>query len=263
MKHCPFLSHEHPIRFAHRGSTILWPENTMIAFQGAAELGYRYIETDVHMTRDGVFVTFHDDCLERVTNGAGQVKDRYWEDLQTLDAAYYFKPDQGFPLRQKGIAIPTLEEVMTTFPRIMFNIDLKQPVIEQPLADFIRRHRFEERVLIASFKDKRVRRFRKFAGNSVATSSGPMEAAAAWAYSRFKHSLNIPAHALQVPPEKKCITVIDQKLINAAHAAGIQVHAWTINDPEQMHRLLDLGVDGIITDRPDLLNTALEKRKKI
>lgn len=263
MKRCPFLSHEHPIRFAHRGSTILWPENTMTAFQGAVDLGYRYIETDVHVTRDSIIVTFHDDHLERVTNGAGLVKDWDWENLRTLDAAYHFNPDNDFPLRKKGIAIPSLEEVMTTFPDIMLNIDLKQPGIEQLVADFIRRHNFEERVLIASFHDKRVRRFRKLTGNLVSTSSGVGETLAVWTRSRFKQRLKVPPNALQVPQRQGGITVVDHKLVNAAHAVGMHVHVWTINDPEEMHRLLDLGVDGIITDRPDLLNNVLAERKKV
>lgn len=263
MRRCPFLSHEHPIRFAHRGSTILWPENTMTAFQGAVDLGYRYIETDVHVTRDSIIVTFHDDYLERVTNGAGLVKDRDWDDLRTLDAAYHFNPDDDFPLREKGIAIPSLEEVMTTFPNLMLNIDLKQPGIEQWVADFIRRHKFEERVLIASFHDKRIRRFRKLTGNVVATSSGVGETLAVWTRSRFKQRLKIPPDALQVPQRQRGVTVVDGKLVNAAHAVGMQVHVWTINDPEEMHKLLDLGVDGIITDRPDLLNDVLDERKKV
>jgi glycerophosphoryl diester phosphodiesterase len=263
MKICPFLSHEHPLRFAHRGSTILWPENTMTAFQGAVDLGCRYIETDVHVTRDGVMVTFHDDRLERVTNGAGPVKDWNRDDLRTLDAAYYFNPGDGFPLRGKGIGIPSLEEVMTTFPGIMLNIDLKQRGIEQLAADFIRRHHFQERVLIASFHDKRVRRFRGLTGNLVATSSGIRETLAVWVRSRFKQRLKVPPDALQVPPHRGGITVVDHQLIKAAHAAGMQVHTWTINDPQEMHRLLDLGVDGIVTDRPDLLNHVLAERKKV
>lgn len=261
MKRCPFLSHEHPIRFAHRGSAILWPENTMTAFQGAVDLGYRYIETDVHVTRDHIIVIFHDDHLERVTDGAGLVKDWNWENLRKLDAAYHFNPDDDFPLREKGIVIPSLEEVMTTFPDIMLNIDLKQPGIEQMVADFIHRYNFEERVLIASFHDKRIRRFRKLTGNLVATSSGVRETLALWMRSRFKQRLQVPPNALQVPLRRGGITVVDHKLVNAAHAGGMQVHIWTINDPEEMHRLLDLGVDGIITDRPDLLNNVLAERK--
>jgi len=225
----------------------------MVAFQGAVDLGFRYIETDLHMTRDGFLVTFHDDRLERVTDGTGLVKDWNWHDLRLLDAAFHFKPGENFSLRGQGIGIPTLEEAMTTFPDVMFNIDLKQAGIEQAVVDFIRRFGFEERVLIASFYDKRIRRCRRLLGSRAATSAGRLEAAAVWAYSRFNRSLKIPADAVQVPLRKGCLTVVDEKMIWAVHAAGMQVHVWTINDPAEMHRLLELGVDGIITDRPDLL----------
>ncbi|MCK4761418.1 MAG: glycerophosphodiester phosphodiesterase [Candidatus Aminicenantes bacterium] len=273
-----YLSHEHPLRFAHRGSTILWPENTMMAFQGAVDCGCIYIETDLHVTKDGVIVMFHDDNLERLTNGSGAVKDRYRQDLRKLDAAYYFKPAQGlapptkttpplragggaapessaeeFPLRNKGIRIPSLEEAMTTFPGVMFNLDLKQAGIEQIVADFISSHGFEERVLIASFKDKRVRRCRKLLKNRTASSAGFYEVARSWAASRVGKSLNTAADALQVPVRRGKTTIIDKKLIEAAHAGGIQVHVWTVNDRDEMRRLIELGVDGIVTDRIDLL----------
>lgn len=257
---CSYLSHEHPIRFAHRGSIVLWPENTITAFQGAVDLGYRYIETDSHVTRDGVIVLFHDDRLERVTNGTGPVKDRQWDDLRKLDAAYHFSPETGFPLRAKGIGIPSLEEAVTTFPDVLFNIDLKQPGTEQVMADFIRHHGAEERVLIASFHDRCLRRFRKRMGDSVVTSTGRLEAAGFWVCSRFKKTLKTPAHALQVPPRKGPVTLVDEKMVQAAHAVGMQVHVWTINDPDEMQRLLELGVDGIITDRPDLLNHVIAKK---
>ncbi|MCP5107215.1 MAG: glycerophosphodiester phosphodiesterase [bacterium] len=250
---CPYLSHEHPIRLAHRGSTLLWPENTMTAFQGAVDLGFQYIETDVHSTRDGVLVTFHDHLLDRTTNGSGPIADMLWDDLRKLDAAYFFNPDAGYPLRNRGVRIPSLEEVLTTFPKVKFDIDLKQRGIEKQMADFIRRHGCEDRVLIASFYDKRIRRFRKYSGDTAAVSVGRKTAAAFWAFSRMGCSLKISAAALQVPPLSGKLTVVDEKFIRAAHAAGLQVHVWTINEPEEMRRLLDLGVDGIITDRPDLL----------
>ena len=254
---CPYLSHEHPIRFAHRGSRILWPENTMTAFQGAVDFGYRYIESDVHVTRDGIIVMFHDDRLERITNGAGFVKDRTWDDLRKLDAAYRFKAEAGYPLRSQGIGIPSLEEALTAFPGVMFNIDLKQPGIEPVVIDFICKHGFEERVLLASFHDRRIRRCRRFLGSQVATSTGFWESVAVWACSRFKRGFKIPAQAVQVPLKKGCLTVVDEKMVRAVHRTGMQVHVWTINDPSQMHRLLELGVDGIITDRPDLLNQVI------
>lgn len=257
MKPCSYLSHEHPIRFAHRGSTILWPENTMTAFQGAVDSGCIYIETDLHVTIDGVLVTFHDDKLERLTNGKGWVKDWNWEDLRKLDAAYHFNPAANYPLRNSGITIPSLEKVMTTFPNLMLNLDLKQPGIEQNVVDFIKKFGYENRVMIASFKAGRVRRFRSLSGSCCATSAGYTEAGAFWVYSRIGKSYKIPAAALQVPPRKGWLTIVDEKLIKNAHALGIQVHVWTVNEPQEMQRLIELGVDGIITDRIDLLNRVL------
>ena len=257
MKPCPFLSHEHPIRFAHRGGSLLWPENTLTAFQGALDLGYRYIETDVHATRDGVIFIFHDDTLERVTEGTGNVHDHDWEDLKKLDAAYYFKPEAGYPLRHRGIRIPTLEEAMAEFPDLLFNIEVKQPGIESLLAEFIFRRGYEDRVLVASFHDGTLRRFRKIAGDRVATSTGLWETTAFWATSRIHKIFRTPARAIQVPVRMKGIIVVDRHTVETAHTAGKQVHIWTINEPDEMRRLLDLGVDGIMTDRPDLLNEVM------
>lgn len=260
MKLPSFLTHEHPIRFAHRGSCILWPENTMAAFQGAVDLGYRYIETDIHVTRDGTIVTFHDHRLDRLTDGSGQIGNWEWKELRKLDAAYNFNPEADYPLRGKGVQIPSLEEVMTTFPNIMLNIDLKQKGIEQILADFIQRHNFSDRVLVASFHDRRTRRFRKItsrAGIKVATSAGLWNAIAFWVLSRFKQVFNIHADALQVPYRMKGVTVVDKKMAEAAHEAGKHIHVWGVNEKEEMHALLELGVDGIITDRPDLLDEVI------
>jgi len=255
-----YFSHEHPLRFAHRGSRILWPENTMTAFQGAVDAGCIYIESDMHVTGDGVIVTFHDDVLENLTDGKGKIKDWQWPDLRTLDAAYFFKPEEDYPLRNSGIGIPSLEEVMKTFPHVMLNLDLKQPGIEQNVARFITAHHFEDRVLLASFNNRRVRRCRRLLQNRVATSAGPREVALSWAYSRVGKACKIAADALQVPVHKGPVRVVDKKLIEAAHASGLQVHVWTIDNPAEMRRLLDLGVDGIVTDRIDLLNEVLADR---
>ena len=255
----PYLTQEHPLRFAHRGSRILWPENTMLAFQGAVGLGYRYIETDVHVTRDGVVVVFHDEHLDRLTNGTGRVADWSWDELRLLDAAYSFAPERGYPERGRGHGVPRLEEALAAFPGVMFNIDLKQPRIEEVVAAFLRDRGFEDRVLIASFFDIRIRRFRRLSRGAVATAAGPAEAAAAMLAARAGRRLQVAADALQLP-SRRGGRVVDRRLLTAAHAAGKQVHVWTVNDPEEMSRLLALGVDGIVTDRPDLLNDVLEAR---
>jgi glycerophosphoryl diester phosphodiesterase len=251
----PYLSAEHPIRFAHRGSRILWPENTMTAFQGAIDLGYRYLETDLHVSRDGKVIVFHDDTLERLTPGTGRVWDLDWEDLKHLDTGHHFDPGSGYPWRGQGLRIPLLEELASAFPTAHLNLDLKQDGIEAAVAAEIARLGIGDRVMIGSFHDVRIRRFRTITSGAVATSAGPREIARAVAGARVGRAALGPADALQVPGR-----LATRRLIAAAHRGGKQVHAWTINDVPTMHRLLDWGVDGIMSDRPDLLNDVMRQR---
>jgi len=252
----PFLTHEYPIRFAHRGSRVLWPENTMVAFQGAVDLGYLYIETDVRVSRDGRVIVFHDESLERLTDGVGKVADRDWDYLRRLDAAARFDPDQDFPRRGTGVSVPLLADVVATFPDTMFNIDLKQPGMADRVAREVRRLGIEDRVLIGSFYDRRIRTFRR-AAPGVATSAGPLEVLRALASQRPGGA----ADAFQVPERFGPIPIVTGRFMNAVRIAGKQVHVWTVNDAPAMTRLLDLGVDGIITDRPDVLNEVLRGRE--
>jgi glycerophosphoryl diester phosphodiesterase len=256
----PYLTHEYPLRFAHRGSTTLWPENTMVAFQGAVDLGYRYLEIDVHVSRDGRVVIFHDDRLERLTDGTGRVWERDWEELAGFDAAHHFDEAGGHPLRGTGVAIPLLEEAVEAFPDVLWNIDLKQAGVEAAVAGLVNRLGLHDRVLIGSFHDGRIRRFRRLIGGRVATSAGPREVAAALATVRLGRTPRGAADAYQVPERGGPVPVATERFVEAAHRAGKQVHVWTVNDPAIMHRLLDLGVDGIVSDRPDLLNEVVEAR---
>lgn len=256
----PALGHEHPIAMAHRGSRTLWPENTMLAFEGAVGLGYRYLETDLHLSADGVLVTFHDDTLERTTNGSGPVSKHTLAELKALDAGYRFDPVHHFPHRGTGVNIPTFAEVVESFPEAVFTLDLKEPGLEQALADTIDNLGIDDRVIVGSFKDRRTRRFRKIVGEHVATSSATYETARLVLSSKAGRPVNIRADALQVPIRAKGITVVDRKLVEGAHALGKLVHVWTVNDPDEMAELLDLGVDGIITDRPDLLADLMNER---
>jgi len=256
----PYLSQEHPLRFGHRGSNLLWPQNTMVAFEWALGLGLRYLETDVHATRDGRVVTFHDDRLEDLTDGRGKVWEHDWEDLRRLDAAYHFDPAHGHPLRGTGVRIPLLEEVLAAFPQCLLNLDLKQDGMEELLAAEIIRLGAEDRVLVGSFHDRRLTRFRRVGRGRVATSAGPAEVLAAMAAARLGRPLRGPADAFQVPERSGPLRVVGRRFVEAAHAAGKQVHVWVVNDPADMHRLLDLGVDGIVTDRADLLVRVLSER---
>ncbi len=257
----PYFSHEHPIRFAHRGSRILWPENTWHAFDGAVDdLGYRYVETDVRVTRDDVVVVFHDETLERTTNGVGKIAEWDWEDLRHLDAAYHFSPDgDEYPLRGTGVGIPRLDDTFERYPGTCFNIDLKAPGSEWPVADVIALHKRTDSVLIGSFSDRRIARFRRITKGRVATSAGPSAAMAMYAASRLGRTSRRPVDAYQLPYTIKGASV-GPRLVDAVHRAGAQIHVWTVDDPQDMRALLDLGVDGIVTDRPDLLNYVLEER---
>ncbi|MGI9666314.1 MAG: glycerophosphodiester phosphodiesterase [Acidimicrobiia bacterium] len=257
----PYFDAEDPLRLAHRGSRELWPENTWHGFDQAVEgLGYRYIETDVQVTKDGVVVVFHDDTLERTTNGVGAVRDWLFEDLVSLDAAYRFSPDaESFPLRGSGVRISALDATLDRYPDTRFNIDLKAKGSEWATAEVITRMRRHDTVLIGSFSDRRIARFRRIMKGAVATSAGPQAAMSMYAASRVGRTVNRAPDAYQLPAKIKGAAV-DKKLVDAVHRAGAQIHTWTIDEPDQMHSLLDMGVDGIITDRPDLLNNVVEER---
>lgn len=255
----PFLSLEMPLRFAHRGSRVLWPENTMVAFQGAVDLGYRYIETDVRISKDGHVVVFHDQTLERTTDGVGKVSDRTLDELRLLDAGHRYNPEQDYPWRGRDARISSLAEVFAEFPDIHFNIDLKGPGMEWAVADVIRAAGREDSTLIGSFVDRRIAKFRRITRGAVATSAGPTAALSMWSASRLGRHTRRPAVAYQLPFNYRSLPM-DQKLVDAIHGAGAQVHAWTVNEAVDMVRLLDLGVDGIVTDRPDILNEVLRRR---
>jgi glycerophosphoryl diester phosphodiesterase len=256
----PALQERAPIGIAHRGSRLLWPENTMTAFQGAVDLGYRFLETDLHATRDGVLVLHHDPTLDRTTSGTGKVSDYSLTELRQLDAAAHFQLDGDFPHRGRGVTVPTLEELLSTFPDTVVTVDLKTNGLEPFLGLLLSRHHWWDRVIVGSFSDLRLRRFRRETGGRVATSAGRVETARFLATARAGRVPSIPADALQVPVSARRVTVVDRKTVAAAHAAMKQVHVWTVNEPTEMHRLLDLGVDGIITDRPDLLNEVIAQR---
>ncbi|MBT8215960.1 MAG: glycerophosphodiester phosphodiesterase [Acidimicrobiia bacterium] len=234
----------------------------MEAFQAAVDLGYSYLETDLHRTRDGVLVTFHDDTLDRTTNQSGPVADRTWEELSACDAAHNFSPHEDYPRRGRGVRVPSLEEVFDAFPDIRLVLDLKQSGFEQDLADFLRRRGLEDQAIVGSFSDRRLRRFRAASGGRVATSSGPSETVALYLASRLGRPLPTRADALQIPEEFAFVKLSDRKLIEAAEAAGRQVHVWTVNDPDHMAQLLDVGVHALITDRPDILKSLLTERNQ-
>lgn len=249
-----------PVAIAHRGSRLLWPENTMEAFSGAVSLGYRHLETDLHMTRDGVLVCLHDRTLDRTTNGAGLVSELTFDELAKLDAGYRHRGVEGALFRGRGIRVPSFEEAVLTFPDVSFVVDLKTENLVEPLNHLIDRLGIHDRLIVGSFSDRRLDEFRAMAGSRVATSTGAALSRSWLMASRIGRGVECDALALQLPRSSRGVRVIDRRLVEAAHGLGLQVHVWTVNKPAEMAGLLDLGVDGIITDRPDLLKDLLIER---
>jgi glycerophosphoryl diester phosphodiesterase len=242
----PFLDHPGPLAFAHRGGAGDWPENTMPAFEHAVALGYRYVETDVHVTADGVLVAFHDESLDRVTDRTGLIRELPWV---TVSEA---RVDGREP-------IPLLEDLLGSWPDLRVNIDPKHDSAVDALIDTLRRTDAVERVCIGAFSDARLDRIRAALGPRLCTSLGPRGIARLKAAS-LGVPLSVPAPCAQVPVRLRGVVVTDQRFVNAAHRLGMQVHVWTIDDPDEMARLLDMGVDGIMTDRPAVLRQVLEER---
>ena len=245
--------------YAHRGGAGLWPQNTMMAFRGAVDLGYRFIETDVQKTLDGRLVLFHDPVLDGLTDGRGAVADWDWEDLNRLDAGYAFGPDRGFPHRRSGARIPLVEEAFAAFPDVSFTLELKVAGVAEPLVELIRRFEREDTVIIGSFLPDAMAEFRRASGGRIATSATKREVQAMWAASRIGARIPVAADAFQVPPVRR-VRVVDRRFVAACHRAGKPVHVWTVDDPAEMRALLDLGVGGIMSDRPDVLRDVLAER---
>jgi glycerophosphoryl diester phosphodiesterase len=256
----PFYS-EGPPRpwvIAHQGGDGLWPSDTMFAFERAAEMGVDVLEMDMHSTADGELVLMHDSTVDRTTNGTGRINEMTLAEIKALDAGYNWSEDDGqtFPFRDMGITVPTLEEVFTAYPDYRMNIEIKQaePSIIEPFCQMIRDNQMENHVLVPSFNQESVNEFRQ-ACPEVATSAGESEVIAFFVLSKlFLENIYSPkATALQVPETRSGLTVLTQRLIDAAHRRNLEVHPWTVDETEDMQRMLDMGVDGIITDRPDLM----------
>ena len=242
----PFLDHPGCLAFAHRGDHHAGPENTLIAFESAVKQGFRYLETDVHLTSDGILLAFHDDKLDRVTDGNGPIAELSYDSIR--------------PVRVAGSEpIPRLDELLTTFPDTRFNIDPKSDASVGPLIRLIIDLGVQHRICVGSFSDRRIRRVRK-AIPDICTSMGPIET-----FRARISSFGIPIgdfHGLaaQVPIRWNGIRVVDQRFIDAMHRRGLQIHVWTINEPQQMNELLDMGIDGIMTDQPATLKQLLIDR---
>jgi len=264
----PYFDLPRPLSIAHRGCAGEAPENTLPAFERALAQGAGVLESDVHLTRDGVPVLIHDASVDRVTNGSGAVAELSLEALRRCDAGYRFSPDGGrsHPYRDRGVTVPSLEEAFLHFPTARFNLELKaagSALIDAAL-ELVVKYRREPITLLTSAEDEimlalrdqlgrlanpiaqgasehDVREFLRCAAAGIEPPPGPM--------------------ALQIPPTFAGQPLVSAPLIEFAHARGVQVHVWTINEPAEMHRLLDLGADGIITDFPARLAEVIRERR--
>ncbi|MBW3605210.1 MAG: glycerophosphodiester phosphodiesterase [Actinobacteria bacterium] len=246
----PFLDAPLPLAIAHRGGSVNGTENTIASFGRAVELGYRYLETDVRVTADGELVVFHDGTVERVAGVEGRVQDLTWRELSEL--------------RIGGREpVPRLVEVLKTFPDARLLIDPKCDAAVDPLIGCLRDHDALDRVCVGSFSDRRLARMRAAFGSAICTSMGPRELLAlrlaAWRWAPGSAVPTAPA-CVQMPVRYGPIVFAEPRCIAYAQARGLQVHVWTVNDRPTMQRLLDLGVDGLITDEITTLRALLEAR---
>lgn len=246
----PYLDWPGPIPFAHRGGTSEAPENTMPAFEHAVALGFDYLETDVHLSADGVLMAFHDPDLSRTCGVDGTIADMTADELAEI--------------RVDGRAsIPLMSDLLERFPDVRFNIDCKSDAAAGPLAALIRRFEAIERVCLGAFSHARLSKLRTLLGPQLLSCMSPQEVATLRLTGRVG---GISDRVAQVPVRygaasgPKGVTLVTERFVRNAHRRNVAVHVWTIDDADEMHRLLDLGVDGIMTDRPELLRQVLVER---
>ena len=254
-----------PQIIAHRGGWGLWPQHTLDGYRRAIELGADVLELDVRRTSDGVMVVFHDRVVDHVTEAEGQVDSFTFAQLRSLDAGYDWSPadDGSHPFRGQGLLIPALDEVLSEFAGQHMVIELKTADAEaaQQLCGELRRHAHEERAIVAAFAPEALTNFRQ-ACPEVATSASSAEMSKYW----ILHLLRLDVlswpefEALQVPETLGPLTIVDERFVDVSQGRGLPVQVWTIDDEETMGRLFDLGVQAIMTRRPDQLARLLAAR---
>jgi len=246
---------------AHQGGDGVWPGDTLFAFGKAVEIGADVLEMDAHITKDSAIVLMHDEEVDRTTNGTGLIEDMTLAELKKLDAAYQWSLDDGqtFPFRGQGIQIPTLEELFQNFPQMRYLIEIKltENPIDKPLCELIRTYGMQNKVIIGSFHDAAMKNFRTTCPE-VATSASRTEVRNYVLLGKvFLWGFIVPNYQTIQPPydpeESLGIPIMTKRFIRESHAKHIRVEPWTVNDPELMKQYIEWGVDGIITDRPDLL----------
>lgn len=267
MRH-PYFDLPTPIVVGHRGSSGEAPENTLPAFARALEHGAAILETDVHATRDGVVVVYHDAAVDRTTNGRGKISELTLPELKALDAGWAFTPDGGrsHPYRGRDLRIATLEEAFAAFPEARFNVELKSgdPRLLAGTLDAVAAADREARTLLASADDDTMARIRqRLAETGLAPAVGAcVSDIVGWVLAcRDGKPPPLEAMVLQIPTHFADEPLVTPELIECAHRYDTQVHVWTINEPAEMHRLLDLGVDAVMTDYPGVLRAVVEERR--
>jgi glycerophosphoryl diester phosphodiesterase len=252
-----FLDHPGPIAFAHRGGALESPENTWAAFRHAQRLGYRYMETDVHATSDGVVVAIHDPDLARTSERSGLVRETRWTDLSAVRLTGSDDP------------VPRLDDLLAAWPDLRWNIDAKHDSAVGPLIETLHRAGAVERVCVTSFSDRRLARVRRALGPKLCTAMGPASTSALRVASLLPGTAGEAIArkvsgfgAAQIPIRQGRVPLLDRRFIDTAHVLGMEVHIWTIDDPATMDQLLELGVDGIMTDRPTVLKEVLLRRNE-
>ncbi|UCZ52408.1 glycerophosphodiester phosphodiesterase [Bacillus shivajii] len=265
-----FFENDRPLVIAHQGGEHLAPSNTLAAFEQARELGVDVIEFDVHMTKDGYLVAIHDNTVDRTTDGIGKVNDLTLEEIRALDAADYFQDLNGeYSYKEQGVTIPTVEEIFDEFSDMRLNIELKatnDPEFYEPMSkrlwELIEEYGNAKRVLVASFEHDIIEMFQEVSNGQVPVSGGRQEVTKFVVFHKlFLNGLyRANVDAIQIPTEESIFNLKDEKLIHGAKKRGMDVHYWTINDQDKMRELVELGADGIITDRPDLLIEVLEEQ---
>ncbi|WP_423921779.1 glycerophosphodiester phosphodiesterase [Candidatus Poriferisodalis sp.] len=260
--HHPYLDEPGPVPIAHRGGSAVWPQNTMAAFEGAVGLGYRYLETDVQATSDGVLAVFHDDVLSLTSDRVGRISEMTWSEVSQA--------------RVGGEPIPRLEELLDAFDDVRISIDPKTDAAIEPLIEALRRPGVLDRVCVGSFSDARLARLNQAFGDAVCLSFSPREIARLAAFSavgmptrsrprlrsrnRLLDGRPFRGRIASIPLRQGPIPLATRRLVDYAHRAGLTVHVWTIDDPAEMDRLLDIGVDGIMTDEPNVLLEVMAER---
>ncbi len=258
-----FFAPPRPRVIAHRGDSGAFPENTIESFRAAAELGCDCIELDVHMTRDGEVVVSHDAELTRMCGREGIIARLTWQELSAADAGFTFTPgDRSHPFRGRGLRVPKLHEVLSAFSSRRFVIEVKQvePSLTQAMLETIDRTGMRRRVMVVGEHQQPLDEIRKLAPQIPTNFSALEVAGLLQAIASHDAAYRPPGDALQVPPEYQSWRLVTPEIVGAAHRMGIEVHVWTVNDAAEMRAMLDLGVDGIITDYPARLQGLLSER---